>query len=262
MCRIVAHVGPPLALSQLLFEPPHSLERQSYRPREMLSGTVNVDGTGVAWWRAGERLPMRYVTERPPWADPNLPGLAPRLTGSPILAAVRSATPGIAGGPGAVLPFVHGPLAGAHNGYLGAFRESVGPTLLRTLPADLLGALDAVTDSAVLFLLAVDAWRRVADPGLAAVEAVRRTAAVCREAGVVASLNLVLADADGVVAVRAALGVDANSLYVREQNAARTLASEPLDDDEWRAVPVNHLVRLRPEGIAIQPLDEPAVSAR
>jgi glutamine amidotransferase len=49
MCRMAAYVGPDAPLSALLYDPPHSLERRAYQPRELIHGAVNVDGTGVAW---------------------------------------------------------------------------------------------------------------------------------------------------------------------------------------------------------------------
>ena len=58
MCRLAAYAGPPAPLSALLYDPPHSLEHQAYAPRELVSGNVNVDGTGVAWWPAHEDEPL------------------------------------------------------------------------------------------------------------------------------------------------------------------------------------------------------------
>lgn len=255
MCRIAAYAGPPRPLSHLLYESPHSLEDQSYRPREMVSGHVNVDGTGAVWWSDSNPSPLRYVTERPPWSDPNLPGLAERLRGSPILATVRSATPGIPSGPGAVLPFVHGELAGTHNGYIGSFREATCAALLALLPAELLGRLETVTDSALLFLLAVRSWRESGDMESAALEAVRLASQIARDAGAPASLNLVLATVDGVVAIRHAVDVESNTLYTRFTNGAGWIASEPLDDHDWRAVQPDHLVRLTPAGVEHHAVD-------
>ena len=68
MCRLAGYVGAPTTLASLLYDPRHALERQAYLPREMVSGTVNVDGTGIAWWSGEEAEPMRYVSERPPWS--------------------------------------------------------------------------------------------------------------------------------------------------------------------------------------------------
>lgn len=157
MCRFAAYVGPPVALSSLIYDAPHALERQAYAPRQMLAGHVNVDGTGVAWWPEGDDTaePLRYVSDRPPWSDPNLPALSPRLAGGTVLAAVRSATPGTPFGPGHVAPFVHGGLAGAHNGWLGRFRERTGRELLARLPDHLHDAYRAVNDSLAVFLTVV-----------------------------------------------------------------------------------------------------------
>ena len=41
MCRLAAYVGPPASLSSIMYEAPHSLEKQAYLPREMVSGHVN-----------------------------------------------------------------------------------------------------------------------------------------------------------------------------------------------------------------------------
>ena len=57
MCRLLAYAGAPLPADVPVFSGDHSLVRQSYAPREMLSGQVNADGHGVAWYRGG--LPVR-----------------------------------------------------------------------------------------------------------------------------------------------------------------------------------------------------------
>jgi len=54
VCRIAGYFGPPVRLSQLLNEPPHSLERQSRNAREMADSTVAGDGWGIGWVPAGD----------------------------------------------------------------------------------------------------------------------------------------------------------------------------------------------------------------
>ncbi len=258
MCRLAAYTGSPLPLSAILYDPPHSLERQSYLPQEMVSGHVNVDGTGVAWWRAGEREPLRYASELPPWSDGNLPTLARRLSGAPILSVVRSQTPGMPTGVAAVHPFVYECWAGGHNGYVTGF-EAVRWKLMGAIEEDVLRRLDTLSDSAVLFLMAVTFLRRGASLADAARETVAEVARVCAETGDAASLNLLLADGVDVVAVRAARGVEPNSLYVLEAGArwaqGNLIASEPLDSDPgWASVPEEHLVRISSGGASVEPL--------
>jgi glutamine amidotransferase len=264
MCRVAAVVGAPAPLSLLLYDAPHSLERQAYAPREMLAGTVNVDGTGVAWWPEGDVSdePVRYVTERPPWSDPNLPLLAHRFRARAALAAVRSATPGMPFGPGAVAPFVHGPLAGAHNGWLGRFREGTGRALGERLPPDLYAALDAVNDSLFVFLTVVKHHRARPEAGLAAAVAatVREVVDVCAAHEAEAALNVVVTDGARVVATRASHRVEGtNPLSVCQGGArwpgATVVASEPLDDDPaWEAVPPDHLVDAGADGLTVRAL--------
>jgi glutamine amidotransferase len=264
VCRFAAYVGPPRPLSALLYDPPRSLEVQAYDPREMLSAHVNVDGTGVAWWPADDAdgRPLRYVTTTTPWADPNLPALAPRLTGRVQVAAVRAATPGIPFGPGNVAPFVHEGVAFAHNGWLGGYRKGVGRTLLSRLPDDLHGAVDAVSDSVTLFATYLGHLRGDAVGDLAA--AARATVAEVREvvaaAGEAATLNLLVSDGTTVVAVRASHDHATNSLYtLRDGGAwpgAAVVASEPLDaDPAWAPVPEDALVTMSPDRIDTEQLD-------
>ncbi len=256
MCRFAAYLGPPARLSSLLYDAPHSLEKQAYAPREMVSGHVNVDGTGVAWWPDGEPHPLRYVSDRPPWSAPNLASLARRLAGSPLVAAVRSQTPGMAAGIGAAHPFVDGPWAGAHNGYLERFAD-VRFDLIDRIDDETRRGLETLTDSIILFLIAVTALRHGATLTEAVVSTAAGAAACCGAAGGAASLNLVLAAADEVVVLRAARGVAANSLYALEGGSrwpdGRLVASEPLDDDRaWQRVPENHVVRMTGDSLTIE----------
>jgi glutamine amidotransferase len=269
MCRMAAYVGQAAPLSALLDDRPHALAEQAWRPRRQRGGqeTVSVDGTGLAWWPEGEtaRPPLRYVTELPPWADPNLPGLARRLRGTVQLALVRSATPGLPYGAWSVAPFVHGRLAVAHNGRIGGFRGAVGRRLLQRLPDDLHAELGALTDSAAL-AATVAAQLRARQPGDlagalgAAVLEVEKT---CADAGETATLTLLAADGAQVAGVRAALGVPAHTLFTLTGGegwpGAALLASEPLDDDRgWAEVPDRHLVELTAAGVRTRPLEEVA----
>lgn len=269
MCRLAAYVGAPAALSTLLLDPPHSLLVQSHDPREQIHGQLNVDGTGVAWWSAEEpgAPPLRYVTERTLWSDPNLAALAPRLFGRVQIAAVRSATPGVLFGPGNVAPFVHGALAGAHNGFLGRFREATGRALAARLPDAQYAALDAVSDSQLLFLRTASLLEGGAEPlagatplAAAVRAAVLEAAALSREHAAGSTLNLVVSDGESVVAARLAEGCAANTLYTLEGGRrwpeASLLASEPLDEDPaWQPVPEGTLVELTADGVARHALD-------
>lgn len=282
MCRLALYLGPARPIGDLL-DAAHGLAVQSYAPRELQHGTVNVDGTGFAWWRDGDDLPLRYVTVRPPWADANLAALAPRLTGHTILGVVRGGTPGVGHGDDHVAPFVLGDLAVAHNGWVGGFRDGVAAGLLRALPDDLLAGLPVINDSRVLASLLV-AHRR---EGRALPDAVRTlladVAAAARAAGQPATLNLAVTDGREAVVTRASVDLPGNSLYLAEDAAAWpgaiVVASEPLDghddlghddlghDDlghrDWSPVADGSLLHLTrgPHGpaVAVQPLtEEPA----
>lgn len=263
MCRVAFTTGAHVPLSALLYDPPHALADQAWRPREQHHGHVNVDGTGVVWWGTDDPAgPLRYVTTATPWADPNLPALAPRLTGRTVLATVRGATPGIGFGTNMVAPFLHDGLACAHNGWIGGFREDVAPALLRALPDDLLGTTVGLSDSTVLFRTVLAHHRRHGDLTAAVGDALRDVAAACRAAGQPATLNVVVTDGHETVATRTSCGLAGNSLYLRaSRDTGRIdIASEPLDDDGWDPVADDTLLHVRDTTVTTTPLTlEPAL---
>jgi gamma-glutamyl hercynylcysteine S-oxide hydrolase len=258
VCRIAAYVGDPAPLSILLYDPQHSLQAQAYAPRELRSGHVNVDGTGVCWWPDGEKEPLRYATDLPPWSDPNLPALAHRLRASVQLAAVRSATPGMPHGPGAVAPFAHGQLAGCHNGWIRDFHATVARRLLAALSDEALARVDTITDSRLVFLTVAAAYESHPAAGLAAAlqRGLTHVTDACVAAGTTATLTVAVANSEQVAAANAAVGEAPNSLYVRppgEDRRAAVLASEPLDDHPaWRPVPPDTVVVLDRDGPYVQ----------
>jgi len=260
MSRLAAYLGPPIALAKLLYEPPHSLEEQAYAPREMTHGRLNVDGTGVAWWRDADPHPLRYATIAAPRADLNLVSLSRRLAGHTVLATVRSVTDGLPTALTATLPFELDGVVGSHDGFLRKFREATAARCLAKLPEALVGEFEGLSDSLAVFLLAAAAWREDPDLTLAGalIGAVGTAARICADADAACSLNVVLAAENEIVATRLARGVEPNPLYLRdtlEEGAGAWLASEPLDDNPgWVPVAPDHLVRMTPTATTTSPL--------
>lgn len=257
MCRFAAFVGTSRPLSTLLYDPPHSLERQAFAPERLTRGHVNVDGTGVAWWPEGESEPLRYVTERPPWSDPNLAALSRRLQATTALAAVRSATPGIPFGSATVQPFVLDGHAFAHNGWIGGWRTGVGRDLVDRLPDDLHAELDTFNDSKALFLHVMAMRRGGSDLLEAVVGTATLAGELARKRGESAALNLTVATAGQVVAVRSSRSTPHNSLFLSSGQLGHCLASEPLDDAElWSEVPEEFAIEIQAGTSRTQPTKE------
>ncbi|TDB73532.1 ergothioneine biosynthesis protein EgtC [Micromonospora sp. KC721] len=237
MCRHLAYLGPPVNLRALLFDPPYSLVRQSWQPRDMRGGgTINADGFGVGWYPGGHD-PVCYRRARPIWGDRTLPALAEVTTAGAVLAAVRSATVGMAVQEGAAAPFAEGRWLFSHNGVVRGWPDSVVP-LAAALPVRDLLTLDAPTDSALLWALLRHRLRAGADPA----EAVAATVTEVAEHAPGSRLNVLLSD--GRTVVGTAIG---HALSVRATSGAVVLASEPYDDDPaWRPVPDGQLVVATP----------------
>ncbi|MFU8840111.1 MAG: hypothetical protein ACNA8R_05255 [Nitriliruptoraceae bacterium] len=256
---MAGYVGVTRTVDALLYDAPRSLHEQAYAPHEQQDGTVNVDGTAVAWWPDHAPGPLRYATTQPPWSDENLRELAPHLHARAMIAAVRGATPGIAGGRAAIAPFVLGGLAIAHNGWLGGFHETVAPRLLADLPSAWVGQLSVLSDS---LLVALHLAARQ-EPGRALVDSVgatlRYVRGVCAELGQPATLNLLVSDGRRLVGSRVSVDRPHNSLYtlvdgVSPWSDGALIASEPLDGRPWQPVPVEHLVEVTPGSVRTEPL--------
>jgi glutamine amidotransferase len=246
MCRHVGYVGPAVPLSRLLYDPPHSLEHQSWAPADMRAGgTINADGFGVGWYPASGADPVRYRRDRPMWADVGFAGLAATVRAGAMLASVRSATVGMPVVETAVAPFTGGRWLFSHNGAIRGWPHAVSELAARLPVTDLI-QLDAPTDAALLWALVWHRLRAGADMATA-VEAV--VVDVAEEAPG-SRLNVMLTDGDAVVAT-----TWTHSLSVLVASDAVTVASEPLDGDgDWRSVPDRHLVVARPSDVDIRPL--------
>ena len=118
MCRHLAWLGAPQTVHDLVVAPPRSLYTQSWAPQQQVHGTVNVDGFGTGWYVGSRPEPVRYRRAQPIWTDPSFASLAPTVSSSCVLAAVRSATPGTSADESASAPFTHDRWLFSHNGRL------------------------------------------------------------------------------------------------------------------------------------------------
>ncbi|MEU6075036.1 ergothioneine biosynthesis protein EgtC [Micromonospora sp. NPDC047074] len=247
MCRHLAYLGPPVPLRELLFDPPYSLVRQSWAPRDMRGGgTINADGFGVGWY-PGDGEPVRYRRSQPIWSDPTIAQLAAVTSAGAVLAAVRSATVGMAVLDGAAAPFAEGRWLFSHNGVVRGWPDSLVP-IAGTLPVRDLLTLDASTDSALLWALVRHRLRAGVKPARAVAETVTAVAAAAPGS----RLNLLLTDGRTVVA-----SVAGHALSIRATPASVLLASEPHDDEPgWQAVPDGRLVEATATGVRVRALAE------
>jgi glutamine amidotransferase len=241
VCRHLAYLGPPLALSRLLFDPPHGLVHQSWAPRDMRGGgTINADGFGIGWY-AGPEV-VRYRRDRPIWADTLLPELARVTSTRAVMAAVRAASAGMPLVETACAPFTGDNRLFSLNGRIADWPDSVA-SLARRLPVTDLLTLDAPVDSALLWALVRHRLRAGAEPA----EAVAATVAEVAAAAPGSRLNVLLADRHQIVATTVT-----HALSVRSGDGSVLVSSEPLDDDPaWRALPDGVLVVATVDGVDV-----------
>jgi len=266
MCRHVAYLGPPVPLRSVLIDPPAGLYRQAWAPRMQRHGTVNADGFGVGWYADGDPVPARYRRAVPIWGDPSLPDLARVTRSGAVLAAVRSATPGMALGESAVAPFASGRWLFSHNGALNGWPESAeallfpggtappgtpphGGTARPPIPPGPPAPpwpLEGMVDSALLWAL-VRGRLRSGDPADVALAATIRSVEAAGGSG---RFNFLMTDGESVAATAAG-----DTLWYRQADGAVTVASEPCDDEPgWTEVPDRHMLTAAPDGVTVRPL--------
>ena len=251
MCRLLAYIGEPIYLEQLVCAPRHSLVRQALRAEEARTVT-NGDGFGVGWY--GDRSePGVYREVMPAWSDENLLALCASVRSRLFFAHVRSATGGGISRQNCH-PFRHGRWMFMHNGQIGGYGQ-VRRLLESRLPDSLFNARRGATDSELLFLLAVARIEQGEPPADAMQQVLDDTRALMQAQCITEPLRFAAALTDGeqVLAFRHASDGAPPTLYVAEGEHGCMLASEPLDacPERWRAVPANSCVRLGVSGMSM-----------
>ena len=230
MCRHLAWLGAPRTVASLVLDPPCGLLRQSYAPRRQRRGLLNADGWGVGFYAGDRADPVRWRSDRPLWSDASFASVAPVLSSTCVLAAVRSATKGMPVAEAATAPFSDGRWLLSHNGRVDR----------ATLTID--GTAESTCDSAIL---AAHVFARGPDR-------LATTTADVANQDPRAVLNLLMTDGHTLLAT-----TWGDTLSYLETPDGVVVASEPWDDDPaWRDVPDHHLLTVIDQRITLTELEK------
>ena len=250
MCRLLAYLGEPIFLDELICKPRHSLVRQSLRAEEAKVVT-NGDGFGIGWY--GERpVPGVYREVMPAWSDENLLGICASVRSHLFFAHVRAAT-----GAGIARqnchPFHYGPYLFMHNGQIGGYGQ-LRRTMEQRLPDHLYAMRRGGTDSELLFLMIIDRIERGETVPDAVGQVLQETLAMMQVLHVHEPLRFAAALTDGqqLHAFRFSSDKLAPTLYLhrRPESGGQVVASEPLADEQegWEAIEPGTVVRIDAQG--------------
>ena len=241
MCRHLGWLGQPRSLASLMLDPPNGLLVQSYAPRRQTRVCMNADGWGVGFFppdiaagiateiTSGITKPARWRSTKPLWTDTSFASVAPHLSSSCIIAAVRAASPGMPIDESATAPFTDGQWLLSHNGVVN--RE--------VLPLSL--DAESMCDAA---LLAAHVFATGAEPLGKIVVSIGTLDPTAR-------LNLLATNGRRLLAT-----TWGDTLSYLVDAAGVVVASEPYDDDpRWIDVPDRHLVDVTSHGVAVSPLE-------
>ncbi len=247
MCRLVGYLGQDsIFLEELITKPQHSLEAQSYQPREMSAGLLNADGFGVGWY-APDQAPFLYKNTLPIWSDPNLAHLGRYVQSRCILANVRSATSGQSVDLVNCQPFNHRQVLGIHNGFIENFRQSLLRPIRTMLEDEFYQNILGNTDSEcilALFFQNLNAGSLV----LAMQKTLATILDLSTKYAVKVSLNLIVSDGKQLVASRCSSQSPVPSLYFLKNSRSAIVASEPLfADSGWLSCAENSILAITPD---------------
>ena len=277
MCRVLAYLGRPILLDDLLYGAEAGLVRQAVDPQ--LMSLLNLGGFGLAAWAPSLPRPARPVTYRLatlPNFDRNLRNLAQKVEATAVVAHVRGVTYNERERVGThnVHPFLFedAAFALAQNGDLYGFGDMRFDLVERVRP-ELASLIEGTTDTEWVYALVLslldDPYGSVS--AREAAEAVERALEILRavrdERGisVQSPVNLVLSDGTWLLATRFAFDYgwypeddsffaherehDFTSLWFRAPDAADAeasviVASEPLSEHHggWFEVPEYSMV--------------------
>lgn len=227
MCRHLGWLGREVSVASLIYDPPSGLAVQSYAPRRQRHGLMNADGWGVGFFDGP--VPRRWRSAAPLWGDASLASVAPALHSHCVVAAVRSATVGMAIEASATAPFSDGGWLLSHNGVVDR----------AVLPAS--RTAESTCDSAMLAAL-------IFDRGL---QRLGETIVEVGTADAGARLNVLAGDGTRLLAT-----TWGDTLSVLTRPDGVVLASEPYDDDNaWQDVPDRHLVEVTAAGVGFTALE-------
>ena len=233
-----------MPLERLLLHPDHNLLRQAWAPLEMREGKLNADGYGFGWFGADGR-PAAYTNPMPIWTDPNLAPLARTLSAARWFANVRSATRGLDISHANTQPFHDERYLFLHNGYLRDFNGRLRHRLRCLMEADIDNGIGGTTDSEHIFALFRHHIKLRADNDICGAlrDALGTLTTLLGDTR--ALLNIVIADAGRILAIRHAINGECPSLYFTDHEAdypeATLISSEKLTPhSSWSAVPEHH----------------------
>ena len=279
MCRWLAYRGEPLQPSTLILDSPHSLVAQSLNS-PLGAETVNGDGVGFGWYRAGADAgdrPALFHSIAPAWHDENLREITEAVRSPLFFSHVRAA-----GGPPIqntnCHPFRYESWMFMHNGFLSGFSQ-VKRDLTFAIDPSLYPHVRGTTDSEVLFHLALSLGLQE-DPVKAMKETVRKVESVGREHGIPFPMQgtMAVSDGDTVWGFRYSTQGRSRSLFhsadiptLRQLypdaerlelfgDTARVVVSEPLNDlpGTFIEVPESSLAIMDADGYRHEPFLEAA----
>lgn len=270
MCRLLAYMGSPIIIDQLLYQPKNSLVNQSINARE-IEEPLNGDGFGIGWYVPEVNYePVTFVSVNPAWSNRNLRNLAPKIRTECFIAHVRAASVGEVSESNCH-PFQYKNLLMMHNGGVENFSR-IKRKIREPLTDELYNWIKGQTDSEHIFAYLLHHLQKVPNQPITpelVMDAFEKTFAdlkiMMKENGIqeAAYLNMMVTNGFFFVGTRYTTDPKEEPLTLYHSEGGRYVVEDgvsqmraPKDDDEavlvvsekltddahWTLIPKNHFV--------------------
>lgn len=266
MCRIVAYLGRPVLLEDVLVSPKNSIVMQSLHARETTLH-VNGDGFGVGWYAPEiSSAPALFTSISPAWNDRNLLHLTAKIQSPCFFAHVRAASTGGVTNYNCH-PFIYGDWMFMHNGEINQF-NLVKRHIRHLLDDDIYELIKGDTDSEHIFALFLQVAKgrdlnQLSVVGDVLQETLYKIAEIIKEYGKkgVSYYNICMTDGHRIIATRycthekkkpltfhylAGHIFENQEFWVKEEVPPTyiVVSSEKINDlaEGWKDVPAQHMM--------------------
>lgn len=157
MCRLIAYMGHPMLLHDILVKPSNSLISQSMHAQES-EHPLNGDGFGLGWYEHSiDDVPGLFKSTQPAWNNLNLVNLTSKIKSTLFFAHVRAASQGGVANDNCH-PYKYKNLLFMHNGTIHGFQK-IKRKIRKVLDDDIYDWIKGQTDSEHFFALFIQTLR-------------------------------------------------------------------------------------------------------
>lgn len=261
MCRLLVYFGKTIYLNEIIYNPEHSIIKQSYSPaytpnikKNVLNSDLNLDGFGCGWWIPEKNNFFVYKSLKPIWNDTILNSIANSIKSNLIFAHIRAVLRK-RGSPVSDLnthPFIANGWIWMHNGCIIDFDKHKG-NITSYIESGILPNLYGSTDSEFCFGLYLTFLTKNSNP----LESFTFLFKYLKKNNFKGYYNFITSDGINILCSRFVIGINKEPLSLYFDEKKKIISSEPLyPNSDWIVLPKNSMLHYKENNYKIYNLSK------